>query len=178
MGRFRPGWQSDPELDSRVLMDIGIHSFYLTEPMHPEPAQSVLAGLPFMDRGADDHAFCRRRMGTGGTGLVNAGYFGAPVRAVRVGSASGQTVTHYVPQGRTQFTPVLFDDLVHTLTGAGSAFRSFDPDGRQTLEIANAAYPSVETGLPAELPLTADQAIYSDGPVTFVLSRKEHASVG
>ena len=203
--QFRPGWRSDPKLGGGgVLMDIGVHSFYLTELMHPEPAQSVVAGMRFMNSGADDHAFCQLRMGARGTGLVNvswgegtarfeingtrghisyvydenAGYFGASVRAVRVGSVSGQTVTHYVPPGRTQFTSVLFDDLVDTIAGDGSAFRSFGPDGRRTLEIAHAAYLSVETGLPTELPLTADQAIYSDGPITFLLSRKEHASVG
>jgi predicted dehydrogenase len=203
--QFRPGWRLNPELaGGGVMMDIGVHSFYLTELMHPEPAQSVMAGMRFTAGGVDDHAYCQLAMGGGGTGLVNiawgegtarfeidgtdgyicyvydegAGYFGEPVRAVRVGSAGGQTVTHRVPPGRTQFTPQLFDDLAGTITGGQDTFRSFGPDGRRALEIALAAYQSVADGRPAALPVTAASPVYASGAVPLLLSRRVPSHAG
>jgi predicted dehydrogenase len=202
--QFRPGWRFDPALaGGGVMMDIGVHSFYLTELMHAEPAESVIARMRFADSGVDDHVYCQLALG-GATGLVHiawgegtarfeidgtagyisyvydeaAGYFGASVRAVRVGSAEGPTVTHHVPPGRTQFTPEIFDDLVDTITGERDAFRSFGPDGRRTLEIALAAYQSVADRRPVPLPITADQPIYGLGAVPLLQSRKvpAHAS--
>jgi predicted dehydrogenase len=202
--QFRPGWRFDPAIaGGGVIMDIGVHSFYLTELMHAEPARSVIARMRFADSGVDDHAYCQLALG-GATGLVNiawgegtarfeidgtagyisyvydegAGYFGSPVRAVRVGSAEGPTVTHHVPPGRTQFTPEIFADLVDTITGERSAFRSFGPDGRRALEIALAAYQSVADGAPAGLPVGPDQPVYSAGAVPLLESRKEAAHAG
>ncbi len=107
-----------------------------------------------------------------------AGYFGGSVRAVRVGSAEGPTMTHHGPPGRTQFTPAIFADLVDTITGERKAFRSFGPDGRRALEIALAAYQSVADGRPAALPVSPDQPVYSAGAVPQLESRKApaHAS--
>jgi predicted dehydrogenase len=203
--QFQPGWRYDPVLSGGgVMMDIGVHSFYLTELMHAEPAQSVMARMRFAPSGVDDHAYCQLAMGNGATGLVNiawgegtarfeidgtrgyisyvydegAGYFGSPVRAVRVGSAEGSTVTHFVPPGRTQFTPQLFSDLVDTITGEREAFRSFGPDGRRTLEIALAAYQSVAQGRPAALPVEPAQPVYADGAVPLLLSRRAAVHAG
>lgn len=202
--QFRPGWRLDPALaGGGVIMDIGVHSFYLTELMHAEPARSVTARMRFADSGVDDHAYCQLALGDA-TGLVNiawgegtarfeidgtagyisyvydegAGYFGSSVRAVRVGSVAGPTVTHHVPPGRTQFTPAIFADLVDTITGERSAFRSFGPDGRRALEIALAAYQSVADGAPAALPLGAGQPVYSAGAVPLLESRKASAHAG
>ncbi len=203
--QFRPGWRLNPELaGGGVMMDIGVHSFYLTELMHPEPARSVMAGMRFAASGVDDHAYCQLAMGGGGTGLVNiawgegtarfeidgtdgyisyvydegAGYFGEPVRAVRVGSAGGQTVTHRVPPGRTQFTAQIFDDLVDTITSGQGAFRSFGPDGRRALEIALAAYQSVADGRPAALPVTPSTPVFAAGAVPLLLARKVPSHAG
>jgi predicted dehydrogenase len=201
--QFKPGWRFEPALaGGGVLMDIGVHSFYLTELMHPEPANSVIARMRFMPSGVDDHAYCQLGMGGNRTALVNvawgegtarfeidgtrgyisyvydenAGYFGAPVRAVRVGSAEGQTVTHYVPPGRTQFTPELFDDLVDTISGSRDAFQSFGSHGRRALEIAHAAYQSVAERVPVGLPLREDQPIYQEGSVPLLVAQKDVAS--
>jgi predicted dehydrogenase len=201
--QFRPGWRFEPAMaGGGVVMDIGVHSFYLTELLHPEPARSVMASMRFMDSGVDDHAYCHLDMGGDRTGMVNiawgegtarfeidgtggyisyvydegAGYFGAPVRAVRVGSAEGPTVTHLVPPGRTQFTPRIFDDLVDTITGVRDAFRSFGPDGRRALEIALGAYQSAADHRPVSLPLVAGAPIYSSGAAPLLLSRKVTAS--
>jgi predicted dehydrogenase len=202
--QFRPGWRFDPALaGGGVVMDVGVHTFYLTELMHAEPARSVMARMGFAASGVDDHAYCQLALGEA-TGLVNiawgegtarfeidgtagyisyvydegAGYFGSAVRAVRVGSAEGPTVTHHIPPGRTQFTPAIFADLVDTITGDASAFRSFAPDGRRALEIALAAYQSVADGAPATLPVPRDQAVYSRGAVPLLESRKASAHVG
>ncbi len=202
--QFRPGWRLDPALaGGGVIMDIGVHCFYLTELMHAEPAQSVIARMRFADSGVDDHAYCQLALG-GATGLVNiawgegtarfeidgtagyisyvydegAGYFGSNVRAVRVGPIEGPTVTHYVPPGRTQFTPAIFADLVDTITGERNAFRSFGPDGRRTLEIALAAYQSVADGAPAALPVGPDQPVYASGAVPLLESRKATVHAG
>jgi UDP-N-acetyl-2-amino-2-deoxyglucuronate dehydrogenase len=195
--QFRPGWRLDPALaGGGVMMDIGVHSFYLTELMHAAPAQSVMARMRFAPSGVDDHAYCQLALGEA-TGLVNiawgegtarfeidgttgyisyvydegAGYFGSAVRAVRVGSAEGPTTTHHVPPGRTQFTPQIFADLVDTITGDRQAFRSFGPDGRRALEIALAAYQSVADGRPASLPVDPGQPVYSAGAVPLLLGR-------
>jgi predicted dehydrogenase len=202
--QFRPGWRLDPELaGGGVIMDIGVHSFYLTELMHAAPAQSVMARMLFAPTGVDDHAYCQLGLGEA-TGLVNvawgegtarfeidgsagyisyvydenAGYFGAAVRAVRVGSAEGPTTTYHVPPGRTQFTPQIFADLVDTITGERQAFRSFGPDGRRALEIALAAYQSMADGRPAALPVDPGQPVYSAGAAPLLLSRRapSHAS--
>lgn len=202
--QFRPGWRTDPALaGGGVLMDIGVHSFYLTELMHGAPAQAVQARMRYMPTGVDDHAYCQLDFGAA-TGLVNiawgegtarfeidgtagyisyvydegAGYFGGAVRAVRVGTAEGPTLTHHVPPGRTQFTPELFADLVDTITGDRDAFRSFGPDGRRTLEIALAAYESADSGRPAALPVTPDRPVYAAGAVPLLQSRKAAAHAG
>jgi predicted dehydrogenase len=196
--QFRPGWRLDPALaGGGVLMDIGVHSFYLTELMHGRAADAVSARMRFGPTGVDDHAYCQLSFGDA-TGLVNvawgegtarfeidgtdgylsyvydegAGYFGGAVRAVRVGSAAGPTVTHHVPPGRTQFTPELFADLVDTVSGTRDAFRSFGPDGRHALEIALAAYQSVDSGRPCELPLAPGSPVYAAGAVPLLESRR------
>jgi predicted dehydrogenase len=159
--------------------------------------------MRYMPTGVDDHAYCQLDFGAA-TGLVNiawgegtarfeidgtagyisyvydegAGYFGGAVRAVRVGTAEGPTLTHHVPPGRTQFTPELFADLVDTITGDRDAFRSFGPDGRRTLEIALAAYESADSGVPAALPVTAGRPVYAAGAVPLLESRKAAAHAG
>jgi predicted dehydrogenase len=156
--RFRPGWRFLPGLaGGGVMMDIGVHAFYLTELLHPEPAQSLIAQLRFIDSGVDDHAYCL---------------------AVRVASADRPAMTHYVPPGRTQFTPEIFDDLVDSIMGDRDAFRSYGPDGRRALEIAHAAYQSTVAQRPVRLPIPADSSLYHGGTVPILLRREASANAG
>jgi predicted dehydrogenase len=202
---FKPGWRLDPRVaGGGVVMDIGVHAYYLTELFHPLPAESVTANMRFAETGADDHAYCLISMGGGGTGIVNvawgqgsarfeidgmsgyisyvydegAGYFGAPVRAVRVVAAGRPTMVYLVPPGRTQFTPDLFDDLVASITGTGDAYRSFGPNGRRTLEIAHAAYQSAVYRQPVALPISPSEAIYREGTAPLLLGEAVNASAG
>ena len=92
-----------------------------------------------------------------------AGYFGAPVRAVRVASAGNPTQVHLVPPGRTQFTPAIFDDLVDTITGERRVYPAFGRDARRTIEIAHAAYQSSADKLPVDLPLSPSAPVYQRG---------------
>jgi len=141
---FRPGWRFEPAMaGGGVMMDIGVHAIYLAELFLPGPMESVAASMRFMDTGADDHAYCQMRAGHNSTALINVtwgegtakfeingttgyisyvydenmGYFGGPVRSVRVGSATGSTTSYHIPPGRTQFTPELYEDLVDTVSG-------------------------------------------------------------
>ncbi len=196
--QYRPGWRYDPRIaGGGVVMDIGVHAYYLTELFHSGPAESVIARMRFGSSGADDHAYCTLAMRGGGTGLVNiawgegsarfeidgtdgyisyiydegAGYFGAPVRAVRVAASGKPTEIHLVPPGRTQFTPELFEDLVRTVSGDAASFASFGRHGRRTLEIAHAAYQSTADQRPVALPITDGQPIYHDGTAGMLLAR-------
>ena len=137
-------------------MDIGVHAFYLCELFLPEPVTAVSAVMRYADSGVDDHAFCTLRTGTdrvarvdiawgqgssrfeiGGTkGFISyvydegAGYFGSPMRAVRVGSVEETTVVHKVPRGRAQFTPRIYDDLAGALGGATDGYPAYGRHGR------------------------------------------------
>jgi predicted dehydrogenase len=187
---FRPGWRMEPEFSGGgVLMDIGVHAFYLTELFLPQPVTSVFATMRFLSTGADSHAYCHLSAGDDTTAMVNlawgegmarfeidgtsgcityvydegAGYFGAPVRAVRVATAGNPTQVHIVPPGRTQFTPLIFDDLVDTMSGERQAYPAFGRDARRTIEIAHAAYQSTVDRSPVNLPLPASAPIYRHG---------------
>ena len=200
---FQPAWRWDPAIaGGGVTMDIGVHAFYLCELFLPEPVTAVSAVMRYADSGVDDHAFCTLRTGTdrvarvdiawgqgssrfeiGGTkGFISyvydegAGYFGSPVRAVRVGSVEETTVVHKVPRGRAQFTPRIYDDLAGALGGATDGYPAYGRHGRRAVEIAHAAYLSAETGETVRLPLEAGSAFYQCGPTDMLLAqRKEQA---
>jgi predicted dehydrogenase len=180
------------------MMDIGVHAIYLAELFLPGPMESVVASMRFMDTGADDHAYCQMKAGGASTALINMtwgegtarfeingttgyisyvydenmGYFGGPVRSVRVGSATGPTTTHHVPPGRTQFTPELFDDLVDTISGVRDVYPAAGRHGRRTLEVAQAAYLSTEVNRFVDLPITNDSPLYTEGTVDFLLAHR------
>ena len=196
---FRPGWRLEPAMaGGGVMMDIGVHAIYLAELFLPGPMESVVASMRFMDTGADDHAYCQMRAGGNSTALINMtwgegtarfeingtkgyisyvydenmGYFGGPVRAVRVGSAAGPTTTHYIAPGRTQFTPELFDDLVDTIAGDRHAYPASGRHGRRTLEVAQAAYLSTDVSRFVDLPIPNESPVYSEGTVGLLLAHR------
>lgn len=200
---FLPAWRWDPQVaGGGVTMDIGVHAFYLCELFLPEPVDSVVATMRFAESGVDDHAFCHLRTAGGRVARVDiawgqgssrfeiggtmgfisyvydegAGYFGAAVRAVRVGSMEGDTVVHKVAPGRTQFTHELFDDLADAIAGTASSYPAYGSHGRRAVEIAHAAYHSAATGGPVVLPLDANFALYRSGPVPMLLSHRKKPS--
>jgi len=197
---FKPGWRFEPTLaGGGVMMDIGVHAIYLAELFLPSPMESVAASMRFMDTGTDDHAYCQMRAGQNSTALINVtwgegtakfeingtegyisyvydenmGYFGGPVRSVRVGSAMGSTTSHHIPLGRTQFTPVLFDDLVDTISGESKVYPATGRHGRRTLEVAQAAYLSTEENRFVDLPIADDSELYTKGTVELLLAHRK-----
>lgn len=199
---FKPAWRWDPAVaGGGVTMDIGVHAFYLCELFLPEPVASVTATMRFADSGVDDHAFCQLRTESdcvarvdvawgqgssrfeieGTRGFISyvydegAGYFGAAVRAVRVGSVEGETVIHKVPPGRTPFTREIFDDLVDTLSGVSANYTAYGRDGRRAIEIAHAAYQSAFAEVPVRLPLGRDFPFYDKGVTPPLLARCKQA---
>jgi predicted dehydrogenase len=196
---FQPGWRLEPAMaGGGVMMDIGVHAIYLAELFLPAPMESVAASMRFMATGADDHAYCQMRAGGDSTALINMtwgegtakfeingtsgyiayvyddnmGYFGGPVRSVRVGSATGPTTSHHIAPGRTQFTPELFDDLVDTILGVRHSYPATGRDGRRTLEVAQAAYQSTEEDRFVPLPITNDSELYTQGTVELLLAHR------
>jgi predicted dehydrogenase len=199
---FRSGWRFEPAFSGGgVMMDIGVHAIYLAELFLPGPMESVAASMRFMDTGADDHAYCQMRAANNSTALINMtwgegtakfeisgtagyiayvydenmGYFGGPVRSVRVGSATGSTTTHHIPPGRTQFTAEIFNDLVDTITGERNVYPAFGRQGRRTLEVAQAAYLSTDVNRFVDLPISNDSELYTEGTVDLLLTHRKEA---
>jgi predicted dehydrogenase len=197
---FRPGWRFEPAMaGGGVMMDIGVHAIYLAELFLPGPMESVAASMRFMDTGADDHAYCQMRAGHNSTALINVtwgegtakfeingttgyisyvydenmGYFGGPVRSVRVGSATGSTTSYHIPPGRTQFTPELYEDLVDTVSGVRDVYPATGKNGRRTLEVAQAAYLSTDVNRFVDLPISNDSELYTEGTVELLLAHKK-----
>jgi predicted dehydrogenase len=197
---FRPGWRFEPAMaGGGVMMDIGVHAIYLAELFLPGPMESVAASMRFMDTGADDHAYCQMRAGHNSTALINVtwgegtakfeingttgyisyvydenmGYFGGPVRSVRVGSVTGSTTSYHIPPGRTQFTPELYEDLVDTVSGVRDVYPATGKNGRRTLEVAQAAYLSTDVNRFVDLPISNDSELYTEGTVELLLAHKK-----
>ena len=197
---FRPGWRFEPAFSGGgVMMDIGVHAIYLAELFLPGPMESVVASMRFMDTGADNHAYCQMKAGNDSTALINMtwgegtakfeingttgyisyvydenmGYFGGPVRSVRVGSANGSTTSHHITPGRTQFTPEIFEDLVDTISGARNVYPASGRNGRRTLEVAQAAYLSTDVHRFVDLPISDDSALYTEGTVELLLAHRK-----
>lgn len=200
---FSPAWRWDPAIaGGGVTMDIGVHAFYLCELFLPEPVTAVSAVMRYADSGVDDHAFCTLRTGTdrvarvdiawgqgssrfeiaGTTGFISyvydegAGYFGSPVRAVRIGSVESTTIVHKIPRGRTQFTPRIYDDLASALGGATDSYPAYGGHGRRAIEIAHAAYRSAEIGETVRLPLEKGSTVYQRGPTDMLLARRQQTA--
>jgi predicted dehydrogenase len=197
---FRPGWRFEPAMaGGGVMMDIGVHAIYLAELFLPGPMESVAASMRFMDTGADDHAYCQMRAGHNSTALINVtwgegtakfeingttgyisyvydenmGYFGGPVRSVRVCSVTGSTTSYHIPPGRTQFTPELYEDLVDTVSGVRDVYPATGKNGRRTLEVAQAAYLSTDVNRFVDLPISNDSELYTEGTVELLLAHKK-----
>jgi predicted dehydrogenase len=187
---YRPGWRFTVDQGGGgALMDAGVHALYLTELLHGAPVASVSAAMRNEDSGIDASAFCQLRMESGGIGTVHigwlhgdagfsiqgtegymvfvydepVGYFGFPVRAIRVFREGRPAETHYLPLEFNVMEPQLYRDLVATLAGQARSFPAFGPDGRRALEVAVAAYASDARRALVELPIPASDPVYERG---------------
>jgi hypothetical protein len=92
----------------------------------------------------------------------NAGYYGAPARAVRCASDGEPTRTWYMDTGRPFFCSTMYEDIAATFDGGTSAYPVTAADGRHAIETAFAAYRSATTGTEVLLPLAIDD-LYTRG---------------
>jgi predicted dehydrogenase len=187
---YRPGWRfTIDQGGGGALMDAGVHAIYLTELLHGAPAESVSAAMRHEASGIDASAFCQLRMASGGIGTVHigwlhgdagfsiqgteghmvfvydesVGYFGFPVRAIRVFHEGRPAETHYLPLEFNVVEPQLYRDLIETLAGGTPSYPAFGPDGRRSLEVAVAAYVSDARRAIVELPIPASDPVYERG---------------
>ena len=141
------------------------------------------------DSGIDASAFCQLRMANGGIGTLHigwvhgdagfsiqgtdgymtfvydepVGYFGFPVRAIRVFREGQPTETHYLPLEFNVMEPQLYRDLIETLAGRDRSYPAFGTDGRRSLEAAVAAYASDARKAIVEVPIPASDPVYERG---------------
>jgi predicted dehydrogenase len=187
---YRPGWRfTVDEGGGGALMDAGVHALYLTELLHGAPVESVCAAMRQEESGIDASAFCQLRMANGGIGTVHigwvhgdagfsiqgtdgymvftydepVGYFGFPVRAIRVFREGLPAETHYLPLEFNVMEPQLYRDLVDTLAGGSQSYPAFGRDGRRALEVAVAAYVSDARRTIVKLPIPASDPVYERG---------------
>ena len=187
---YRPGWRFTVDQGGGgALMDAGVHGLYLTELLHGSPVASVSAAMNTESSGVDASAFCQLRMASGGIGTVHigwlhgdggfsiqgtegymvfvydesVGYFGFPVRAIRVFREGRPTETHHLPLEFNVMEPQLYRDLVDTFSGRAATYPAFGEDGRRALEVAVAAYVSDTRRTIVDLPIATDDPVYERG---------------
>jgi predicted dehydrogenase len=187
---YRPGWRFTVDQGGGgALMDAGVHALYLTELLHGAPIASVSAVMRNEDSGIDASAFCQLRMANGGIGTLHigwlhgdagfsiqgtdgymtfvydepVGYFGFPVRAIRVFREGQATQTHHLPLEFNVMEPQLYRDLVDTLAGRAQSYPAYGSDGRRSLEAAVAAYASDARRAIVEVPIPASDPVYERG---------------
>jgi predicted dehydrogenase len=187
---YRPGWRFTVDQGGGgALMDAGVHALYLTESLHGAPVASVAATMRREQSGIDANAFCQLRMANGGTGTVHigwvhgdagfsvqgtdghmvfvydeqTGYFGAPVRAVRVFREGRPSETHYLPPEFNVMEPQLYRDVVAAFGGSPERYPAYGADGRRALEVALAAYAADTRRALVDLPVAPDDPVYSSG---------------
>jgi len=187
---YRPGWRfTVAEGGGGALMDAGVHAIYLTEMLHGAPVTSVSAAMRHEESGIDAAAFCQLRMASGGIGTVHigwthgdaafsiqgtegymtfvydepVGYFGFPVRAIRVFREGRPSETHYLPLEFNVVEPQLYRDLVDTIAGRAASYPAFADDGRRALEVAVAAYASDARRVIVDVPIPDSDPVYARG---------------
>jgi predicted dehydrogenase len=186
---YRPGWRLDAhEAGGGAFIDAGVHAVYLTEAYHGKPVEAVNATIHRGAHDVDTFAFCQLHL-NGGYGLINlgwgqghagvhivgtaghlaftfdewAGYYGNPVRAIRVLAQDKPTVSHYLSATRGMFPPQIYVDLMRACAGESSAYAASVADARKALEVTLAAYKSAAMGALVRLPLPVDDPLYRHG---------------
>jgi UDP-N-acetyl-2-amino-2-deoxyglucuronate dehydrogenase len=186
---YRPGWRHDvDQAGGGALMDAGVHGIYLSEVYHGRPIDAVGSLMRYESTGVDAYAFCQLKLGSG-IGLLNigwveggaslnilgsngylsfvydeaVGYYGWPVRAIRVITEGKPSTAHYMPYVRHLFAPQLYRDLADAVAGERASYPAYGPDGRKALEVALAAYSAHGRQARVPLPLDRSDPVYTGG---------------
>ena len=187
---YRPGWRFTVDQGGGgALMDVGPHAFYLTEMLHGSPITSVSAAMRYDAPGIDATAFCQFRMASGGISTVHlgwlhgdasfsiqgteghmvfvydepVGYFGYPVRAIRVFREGEPTQTHHLPLEFNVMDPQMYRDLITTVEEGTNTFPAMGPDGRRALEVVFAAYASDVRRENVSVPIPVTDPLFTEG---------------
>jgi predicted dehydrogenase len=191
---YRPGWRFTIEQGGGgALMDAGLHALYVTEALHASTPVAATASMRYDQPGIDAAALCQLRMASGAAATVEigwqhgdggiavygtegylkveldeqAGYYGAPARAVREFSGgapvSGPSRAHYLTPEFWMMDPQLYRDLVTTLEGGEQVYPAFGADGRRAIETALALYAGAARRSWVEIPIPRDDPVYAMG---------------
>lgn len=167
---YKPGWRYDlSTAGGGVILDLGIHGFYLAEMFHNSAIVSVDAHMDFASPGIDNATFCRLQMENSSLSLVNLAWghgrggldlygsqgfisylyrdsartFSGEVAALRVKVGDRTSILQVERGARPMFASAMYDDFVTAVESKDSDYSLLASRGIQGLKVVRAAYESV-----------------------------------